>query len=600
MKIESTENLRVSNTLEIEDALKENKSISLKIDAAHAGTLNGNFLFYTPKALSKGSLSLKKFYKPLQKAHYDKTLGYIYDSSYEPLDTSSKYYKGIVEAENPKDLVDTVKKYIRSRDYKNSPGFGVLTAKAKLYDKKKIDAFKNNDIGTVSVGGDCTQAYCSICYNHIAECGHKLGHRYDGETCIGIVADDLEVDHISFEAIPANWETKSLVIQDSQLTGTLEILTEEGHPMNLTLNELREKLAGSIEEVLKELDLVSYLEQYVQDTKSARKSSFLLASDKLLPTNTPLTIYVAQKLISQLEESEDKEVVVSALGSLYTDLFDGKTEEEVKSILEGTSQEKVEEVIIEAVKGDPEKAESGEKGGATREATTEVEGAEEGASLSISDSDKIALAITDKLNLAIDEKLTALVSQLSEVFTKDASAKANRILEERIEAFKADLDTAEVYKNQITDELKESLLNQILLLTKGTVERESDYFKKLMNRSIQELKNTLEDHLELFGKSSTVEVTQPEVTPVLQVADSNQFQKIDVTDASNAMEDNAEDQKALEIEDSDKVISEVVNSLPEGKLSKAAYTKLYKDVYFKHGSVAAKKLQPVLKQNNKI
>ena len=79
MKIESTENLRISNTLEIEDALKENKSISLKIDAAHAGTLNGNFLFYTPKALSKGSLSLKKFYKPLQKAHYDKTLGYIYD-----------------------------------------------------------------------------------------------------------------------------------------------------------------------------------------------------------------------------------------------------------------------------------------------------------------------------------------------------------------------------------------------------------------------------------------------------------------------------------------------------------------------------------------
>jgi hypothetical protein len=86
----------------------------------------------------------------------------------------------------------------------------------------------------------------------------------------------------------------------------LEIL-KEGQFMKLTLVQLREKLVGNLEEVLKEFNLESYLEQYKNDCSVSPNSSFLLSTDKLIPTNTPLAIFIAQKLLDELEESEDKE-----------------------------------------------------------------------------------------------------------------------------------------------------------------------------------------------------------------------------------------------------------------------------------------------------
>lgn len=51
MQLLSEENIKVSdNRLNIEDALSKN-NVSLKIEAAHAGVMNGNYLFYLPKAL---------------------------------------------------------------------------------------------------------------------------------------------------------------------------------------------------------------------------------------------------------------------------------------------------------------------------------------------------------------------------------------------------------------------------------------------------------------------------------------------------------------------------------------------------------------------
>ena len=585
MQISNEENIKIENKFLIEDSLKTNSGVNIKIDAAHAGTINGNFLFYTPKSLIKGADSLKTFYKPLQKKHYSKTLGYIYDSSYVHTNEGSEHYKKINEADSPEKLVKAVKTYIKSKEFKNSKGFGTLTAKASLHDTKKINDLKNHDTGTVSIAGNSPDAYCSICSGMIAECDHTLGARYNNETCIGIVADNLELDHISFETIPANWETGSLIIQDSQLNGKLEIITE-GQPMKLTLVELREKLLGNLEEVLTSLGLSEFIEQFKADASTARNSEFLSPSEKVLPFNTPLTIYVAQKLIEQLEDSEDKEVIVSTLGTAYTSLFDGKSEEEILSLIKEVKQ-------VQTVVDEPEQP--------VEEATIASDPVEEvkaPVNLEVTDANSIALAIMDSLTATIDTKFTDIVEKLTEIFTKEANGKANKILEDRIDAFKADLAAAEVFKDQISSELKDSLVNQIILLK--NIPKDHEYISVLSNRTIQDLKRTLEDHLFLDFTSTKIQ-EQPvvaEETPVLAVADS-QTGPVSQVEAVASM-DNAEDPATLEITDEDKILSDIVSKLPEEKLTKTSFTKLYKEVFLTHGSQVAKKLQPVLKEQNKL
>lgn len=582
MLLVSEESIEVSNSyLEIADSLDDVSKVNIKIEAAHAGVLNGNFLFYLPEALQYGSNSLNKFYKPLQKKHYDKTLGFIYKSNYQETDISSPHYNKIVNAPNREELIKSVKTYIKSKDYKNNPkGFGVLIANASLHNAEKIKSLKAKDTGTVSIAGASTEAYCSICGGMIAECGHSLGTKYGRETCFGIVAGELELDHISFETIPANWETNSLIIADSQLMGKLELTTVEGQTMKLTLVELREKLKTDFGSVLEELGLKDYSEQYQKAVDEALKSNFLIAEDQLLPTNTPLTIYVAAKVLDALEESEDKEILLSDLGSLYTDLFEGKSEEEAKALFEPA---------LEAVAVEPETPEE-----PVIEASTEGTGAENTpvATLEVTDADKIALAITDSLTATLDSRFASLFEQFASLFSKENEAKANGLLTSKLEAYKADLDSAQVFKEQLTEELKESILNQILLLK--NVDRESEYFSKIKSRSIQELKITLEDHLELF-KSKVEPVVTPVVeTPALPIQDS--AQQIDVTVATSEMSD---DIQPLEIEDADKIIASTVESV-EGKLTKEGYVTLYKKVVYEHGSRVAKKLHSALKAQNKI
>lgn len=578
MNLVSEETFEVSNSyLDIQDSLKDNTKVNVKIDAAHAGVVNNNYLFYTPKALQYGSSSLNKFYKPLQKKHYDKTLGYIYKSNYVETNTESPHYLKIINSKTPKELSKAVKAYLKSKDYKNNPkGFGVLIADAVLHDAEKIKSLKSKDTGTVSIAGGSEKAYCSICDGMIAECGHTLGSRYGSETCIAIIADELELDHISFETIPANWETKSLIIADSQLMGKLELTTIEGQTMKLTLVELRDKLATDLASVLEELNLKEYLEQYQKDASESLKSGFLIAEDSLLPTNTPLTIFVAGKVLEYLEDSTDKEILVSSLGDLYTKLIADKSEDEVKALFaETVSADPVIEPEVVDVTVEPEVPEV---------VATPV-------TLEVTDADKIVLAIADSLSATIDSKFTSLFEQFASLFSKENEAKANKLLTGKIEAYKADLDSAQVFKEHLTDELKESILNQILLVSK--IGKDSDYYAKLKNRSIQELKNTLEDHLE-FTRTKVADPVTTVAEPVLLIQDS--AQQIDVTSATEIMEDPT---PTLEIEDADKVITSIVAGVT-GKVSKNDYVSLYKKTVFEHGSKVAKKLHSALKAQDKI
>lgn len=584
MQLITDQNIRVS--FDIEDARKNPEKVSLRIEAAHAGVLNGNYLFYLPEALKSGSDSLNSFYKPLQNKHYSKTVGYFYKSEYLPTNTSSTYYSKIVKATTKKEMISHVKSYIKSKEYSQNPkGFGVLVANAKLYDKKKILELKAKDIGTVSVAGDAGNAYCSICEEHIGVCKHDLGKKYGNERCFGIIAGDFLVDHISFETIPANWETNTLIVADSSNVGKLELI-EEGHLMKLSLSDLKEKV-GNIEQFLQQLTLDAYIEKYNKEASLASKSEYLLVEDKLLPINTPLTTYVAFKALELLEDTEDKEVLLTLLGTSYTDLFQDKTEEEILEILASVLEEKP-TVIEPVVPEEPVSLEPTVVDPVTPEP------------LAVADSDKIALAIADSLSVTFENQFTTLFNKISELFTKENNSKANKLLQDKLTAYKEDLTNAEIFKEQIATDLKQSLLNQILYLK--NIDKDSEYFLKLKDRSVQELKMTLEDHLELSKTKEVAPIVAEPIiepsTPVLKVEDAQQPTPLIKAEPGEVLQ-TMEEPVVVDIQDSGKLVEGYISTV-ESKLTKEEFSKLYKTVVQEHGTHVARALRPALKAQNKI
>lgn len=597
MKINSVETISM-NKLTITDSAK--KPVSLKIEAAHAGIVNGNYIFYTPKALREGSQSLKEFFKPLQKKHFDKTLGYIYDAVFEERQTSS-YQSAIETASTPEELGKAVKAYYYSEEYhQNKEGFGVLVSKARLYDDEKINKLSHNDRGYVSIAGDSSSAVCSICFGNAAECEHDLGTRYGNEVCFAI-ADSLELDHISFEDIPANWKTNTLIITDSQVLGKVELI-EEGQTMKLTLDAFKESL-GNLENILTELNLSEHLEAYKADIEAAKGGDFLFPKEKLLPLNTKLGVIVATKLLESLEDGTDKDTVATLVTKEYTKVL-GETSleeavEQLEVIKEETKEETVEEVPTVVVEEET--------------ITTVPEKVEE--KLEITDADQMVLKIVDSLSNLVDTKLADLQSKVESLMIQDQAQHQNKIYEDHIDALKQDLVLAATTEAQLTNELKVSLLGQIALLKQ--VDTGSEYYKKLETRSVKELQLTLEDHVALQTGSGSVTFapvdetgveSTPAETATLAVTDSQKQvseqvveepEQVDVTEAVASMS-SEEDKVTLQITDADTVVSKIVADLGARSLGKAEYASLYKTTASEHGISTAKKLHAVLKQQFKI
>lgn len=596
MKINSVETISM-NKLTIEDSTK--KPVSLKIEAAHAGIVNGNYIFYTPKALREGSKSLKEFFKPLQKKHFDKTLGYIYDAVFEERQTSS-YQSAIETASTPEELGKAVKAYYYSEEYhQNKEGFGVLVSKARLYDDEKISKLAHNDRGYVSIAGDSSSAVCSICYGNAAECEHNLGTRYGNEVCFAI-ADSLELDHISFEDIPANWKTNTLIITDSQVLGKVELI-EEGQTMKLTLDAFKESL-GNLDNILTELNLSKHLEAYKADIEAAKGGDFLFPKEKLLPLNTKLGVIVATKLLESLEDGTDKDTVATLVTKEYTKVLGEVSLEEAVDQLE---------VVVTETKEEVEEVE--EPAVVVEEVVPVTEESEE--KLEITDADQMVLKIVDSLSNLVDTKLADLQSKVESLMIQDQAQHQNKIYEDHIDALKQDLVLAATTEAQLTAELQASLLGQIALLKQ--VDTGSEYYKKLETRSVKELQLTLEDHVALqTGSGSvtfapvdeTVVESTPAETTTLSVTDSQKQvseqvveepEQVDVTEAVASMS-SEEDKVTLQITDADTVVSKIVADLGTRSLGKAEYASLYKATASDHGISTAKKLHAVLKQQFKI
>lgn len=596
MKINSTETVRLNTSrLSVEDSGKS-KYLALKIDSAHAGIVNGNYLFYTPRALREGVESIKEFYKPLQRKHYSQTLGYVYDAEFESKAKSSKYLEAIEKAKSKEELGKLAKEYYYSSDYKeNEDGFGVLVSKAKLYNKDKIISLVHkNDKGHVSIAGDAFDPICSICYGDVTVCKHDLGSRYNNEMCFAIV-DHFEVDHVSFEDIPANWKTNTLIVADSLVNGSVDLI-DEGQTMKLNLEDFKVAL-GNIENLLTELDLTQYTEQYKQEAEQALGGDFLFPKEKLLHLNTKLGVLVATKLQERLEDGTEKDTVGTLINKEYTKIFQEKTVEEALEDLGTASVTEEAKEVVESVdeSTDPVKEEDTSEGEQEDTETDPVK--EEGNTLQITDGDRVVLAVVDSLSQLVDTKLASFQEQIQALLTQEQTSVQNTLYTDRIEALQQDLVLAKGVEDTLVEDLRTSLLGQIALLKQ--VDVQSDYYTKLASRSVKELKLTLEDHLAMQQIPVKVEPTTLAVEDAQKDIMAKTVDTVGVEDALSTMAE-TKDVSTLAVEDADQIVSGIMASIGDRNLEPKEYATLYKQTAADHGIAAAKKLHVVLKQQYKI
>ena len=545
--------------------------LNLSIRSAHAGIINDNNLFYTPKSLVHGKNSLKEFYKPLQKAHYSHTLGYIFDAEYEQL-----HEVGTIDSsKSPEELVFNVKSYIKSKDYKKD-GLGVLHSKALLYNKDKINSLYNHeDIGFVSVAGD-SAAYCSICSKEAQLCEHRRGDYYNGEVCFNII-DILKIDHISFESIPADTRTRTTVLDSKEHLDTVTVI--EGQSMKLTIEEFKEYLKN-IDTVFEDLDLTAYLSTYKRIAETATASDFLFPKDQLGLLTTKLGVVLLTKALDKVEESEDLVVLRSIVTKEYNKLLGEDIDLDAAiAALELTPEP---EVIVDT---EP----------TVEDVPVIVEESEVVLETPVQDS--FASATFDMLKQSMQDMFTAelnkVTATLSQLVGEIVDTKTNKYYDDRVEALEAKVTLSESSTGKLTDELKNSLLSQIVL-AKG-LDVESEYYQKLQTRSVRELKLTLED-------VSISPILTKEVIPVVvedvPAIELETLDKDAVTAEMSVVEDPI---LSTPVQDSDTIVTEILTSLTGVKLlDKSSYRTLYNDTFDKHGRTVAKKLYTTLKDRSMI
>lgn len=546
--------------------------LNLSIKSAHAGIINDNNLFYTPKSLVHGKNSLKEFYKPLQKAHYSHTLGYIFDAEYEQLHKEST----IDSSKTPEELIFNVKSYIKSEGYKKD-GLGVLHSKALLYNKDKINSLYNyKDVGYVSIAGD-SAAYCSICTKEAHLCEeHRRGDYYNGEVCFHII-DILKIDHISFESIPADTRTRTTVLDSKEHLSTVTVI--EGQSMKLTIEEFKEYLKN-IDTVFEDLDLNTYLSTYKRIANTATASDFLFPKDQLGLLTTKLGVVLLTKALEKVEESEDLVVLRTIVAKEYNKLLgEDISIEDAIATLELDPEP---EVIVEPVVVEEEVV---------------VEEVEPEVVLTTPVQDSFAAATFDMLKQSMQdmfkEELNKVTSTLSKLVGEIVDTKTNKYYDDRVEALEAKVTLSESSTGKLTDELKNSLLSQIVL-AKG-LDVESEYYQKLQGRSVRELKLTLED-----ASITPLVVT---TTPVLEEVPTVVVE-LDILDKDSAASEMsvAEDVTlSTPVQDANTIVTDILTSLAGVKLlDKSSYRTLYNNTLDTHGRTVAKKLYTTLKDRSMI
>lgn len=556
MKINDSLSFRINKTclVDIEDSSKID-SLRVKIEASHAGVINDNDIMYTGRALKQGAETLLNPYaKVLQRKHYSKSVGPIQNSYYIE-DTSSenkKYINAIESATSAEDLVAAVNNYTTSSSYKNNKnkGLGALYIEGTIYSKDKILELRDNSAGHVSIAGDSSRAFCSICAKAAGTCMHQRGKTYNKRKAF-VIADSAILDHVSFEEYPADIETQTIILQDASTTSVLEVINynnTEGQTMKITLDELKAKLKD-----LSALSTQLKLKTQLQFEDSDNSSDYLFIEDKLLPLTTKDAVYTARELFKELEESEEKEFLFEKIDVAFKTLLGDQLEEDfIKELLVSEVQD------VQSVD------------------TTEIPAVVE----TIEQVDFAAIAT--QLSTQLDELKSTLLTSIQD---SKVSAKSN-ILKTEVDALRADLKVKTKLVNQLTDELKAAILDKVSVSIADESVRES-FLLKVADKSLGELQTAvaLLDSLQVKDVPDVVkEVPEVKEEPALAIVDSST--------ASDEMGEN------LEIKDEFEILDKLVkDSVTEGatQMTKKQFGDAYRKVANTHGLKVAKDFATKLK-----
>lgn len=515
-------------------------SLRLKITATHAGRINGNKVFYTPRSMREGVNTLvKPFNKHLQKGHNGKAVGVITDSIY--IDHSDKYpeLKGIYErmevASTPQELVTAVKELVNHEIAQTDSfeGLGVTEVKATLYDINFIkDLISGENQGKVSIGGESDNTLCSVCASPFRQNHrHKRGSTYNGEVCFAIY-DKMTLDHVGFTSTPADFDTNTTIldnenIQDSQVTiETYEIqdnLQGNTQTMKLSYQDFLTS-AGNVDSLAKlyteasEVKLTEIKTQLGSETPS-QDSAYLLTKDRLLPITTKLGLVTAKRLVTQLDDDAPEKKVLEDLLSTQIELkFDG---ESIDDFITN---------FLTEVKENPK--------------TTE--GEVNPAVFSAEDLDLLAEKVS--------EKIAGKWEQAQQGIQDSLNSQNYSLLIDRNKSLEQDIKIISDSVDSLTDELKEVIIDRIL--EKKGLDRNSEYYTTVLaKRDVEQLKSTLEDlkfEVPVENKDTSTKSTEN--------------QNLEKTNISDSLAKEKQSENKENLENSDK--ASIQDDLEDSSLSK--------------------------------
>lgn len=538
------------NNFTIKDS-KGIDSLKVKIEASHAGIINKNDVFYTPKSLRQGSDTLVNPYtKTLQRKHYNKSVGKIEKSYY--VDTVNKndvYYKAIEEAKTPADLVNSVNTYLQSSVYKNSnkKGLGALYIEGVIYDNSKITELQDRVSGHVSIAGDSTRAFCSICAKTAGTCTHKPGSTYNRRKAF-IIVDSSELDHVSFEEHPADDQTHTYILQDSEIYSSLDILdfNEKGPNMKLTLDDLKQKLSDT-SSLFTEFNIKPELE--LKDSEF--DSDYLV--DKLLPLTTPQALYIASKLVLELQDSEDKDFLTDKVTAQMDKVLEGKTLEEIE-----------ETILVVAVPEEP----------TVDPVVTEP----------------VLAAPADTSKEEVLLQLKTLATQLSELSTsvlslKDsASAKQGTLIQKELTMLRSDSILKDKIINSLTAELKTAILDQVVTKIKDSAKKDQ-FLTQVADKSLAEVKTAIAI-LDCYLEDTPV--VEPEQKPIAiqdNALNTPEPELVPVPVATAILDSATKTDEELAAEEKNKVVESYVEKLEikDSVLSRKSFETTFKEIVRDHG-----------------
>lgn len=565
--------------IEVSDSIK---SIGVKIEAARSGRINGNLVFYTPKAMTQGMNSfLTPFNKHLQSKHNGEAVGVIREAEHvlEMFPSASHEFLEIIkrvkehsEAKNGKELVKAVKELINTEEYKSPSyrGLGIATIYGDIYDPTTISKIrsKENDIGTVSIGGKSKEVYCSVCaakYTKAHEKVHKKGNYYDGELCFHI-NNDLYLDHCGFVTNPADKLTGTEIVKDEASEDLLNVdithyNVQDSTEVPMTLEELKQKAKDPeavkllIDEYFTDKDVAEVaFTEYQAHLKNSRAPHHLLSEGNVLNLRTPVGVYVAEKLIEQFsDDDQDK--------SYLKDILDKAK----KTLNIENLDQALQEFLDKKTKTEPE-------GTSTEEGTKQTE---EPTSTEVKDSEQ---SLFEKITAYFDTKLEGLTSKYHKV--EDSEQKS--ALYQELKSLRENSEADEAVISALRSDLSQSLIDQIVTLNGGKVSQE--YLDKLKNRPLDQLKVTLEDLKEsVQAKAETTEVTpdlqKTSTTDVITKVEDSQDEGLETKTANEAQPedgtktDPTEDDKKDEgtvVEDSQDPVQWFQQRIKEVGLAKAS------------------------------